>query len=209
MEDLAQFRARRAARAARPERAAVERSRGQARPTLYFDLASPQTYLVAERAERIFPGLRWVAASAPEFTHHTFAAERARLAQRAAALGMPLVWPEDAPVSVPCAMRVAALAVERGLGSQFMLAITRLAFCGAFHIEDPRILCDAAAVAGLSTGETLLAARDGRRDGPIAEAGRRLVDAGAQRLPALELSGRLFCGEERLAEAAAAVRHAS
>ncbi|MGH2917062.1 MAG: hypothetical protein ACRDLS_00455, partial [Solirubrobacteraceae bacterium] len=52
--------------------------------------------------------------------------------------------------------------------------------------------------------ETLAAAGDARRDGPIEDAGRLLLAAGADRLPALRIGRMLFCGEDRLSEAAAA-----
>jgi hypothetical protein len=48
------------------------------------------------------------------------------------------------------------------------------------------------------------AAGDVRRDGPIEQAGLRLLAAGADRLPVLRVGRMLFCGEERLSEAVAA-----
>jgi hypothetical protein len=44
------------------------------------------------------------------------------------------------------------------------------------------------------------------RDGAIEAAGRRLLAAGADRLPALRVGRSLFSGEKRVAEAAAAAR---
>ena len=85
-----------------------------------------------------------------------------------------------------------------------MLAASRLAFCGGFDIDDPELLAEAAAAAGIGLRETLAAAGDVARDGPIEEAGRTLLAAGATRLPALRVGRLLFCGEGRLLEAAAA-----
>jgi 2-hydroxychromene-2-carboxylate isomerase len=176
------------------------------RPTLYFDLASPYTYLAAERAERLFAGLQWVPACGRAL-HPAFAAgERAAAARRAALLDMPLVWPPDPSVRVVSAMRVASLAAERGHGAAFVLAASRLAFCGGYDVEDPEILAEAAAAAGIDADEMLHAAHDVARDAPIREAGRELLAAGADRLPALRLRGVVFCGEERLSAAAAAAR---
>jgi hypothetical protein len=45
------------------------------------------------------------------------------------------------------------------------------------------------------------------RDEAIDAAGRRLLAAGADRLPALRVGRSLFWGENRVAEAAAAARH--
>ncbi|WP_332674097.1 hypothetical protein, partial [Aromatoleum sp.] len=58
------------------------------RATLYFDLASPYTYLAAERAERLFAGLEWQ----PAFTGMLHGSElgdeaRAAAAARAELLG--------------------------------------------------------------------------------------------------------------------------
>ena len=104
------------------------------------------------------------------------------------------------------AMRVASLATERGVGAAFVLAATRLVFCGGFNIDDPEILAEAAAAAGIDLGEMLEAAGDPRRDGPIDAAGRRLLAAGVDRLPVLQVGPALFCGEDRLPDAVAAAR---
>jgi 2-hydroxychromene-2-carboxylate isomerase len=176
-----------------------------ARATLFFDLSSPYTYLAAERADRLFAGLEWLPASSdvlnrgePDADGPCPAVERARL------LGLPLVWPEERPYRVHGAMRVASLAAERGCAAAFVLAASRLAFCGGFDIDDPEILAEAAAAAGIGLDDALQAAGDVARDGQIEEAGRQLLAAGATRLPALRVGRMLFCGEERLTEAAVA-----
>ena len=175
------------------------------RATLFFDLGSPDTYLAAERADRLFARLEWLPASADvlqaaELTEAGMQAVR----DRAQLLGLPLVWPDEPPHAVRGAMRVASLAAERGCGAAFVLAASRLAFCGGFDIDDPEILAEAAAAAGIGLRETLAAAGDVGRDGAIEEAGRLLLAAGGTRLPALRIGRMLFCGEDRLLEAAAA-----
>ncbi len=178
---------------------------GPARTTLYFDLGSPYTYLAAERAERLFARLEWMPASADILQGVRLSDERVHAAsERAALLGLPLVWPEEPSHNVRGAMRVASLAAERGCGGAFVLAASRLAFCGGFDIDDPEILAEAAAAAGIGLAETLAAAGDVGRDGPIEDAGRGLLAAGATCLPALRVGRMLFCGEDRLLEAAAA-----
>jgi 2-hydroxychromene-2-carboxylate isomerase len=179
------------------------------RATLYFDLRSPYTYLVAERADRLFDGLEWRPASADvlhggelEDDAPRAAADRARL------LGLPLVWPEDRPYRVLRAMRVASLAAERGCGGAFVLAASRLAFCGGFDLDDPEILAEAAAAAGIALDDAFHAAGDVARDGPIEAAARLLLAAGVERLPVLKVGRTLFSGEDRLMEAAAAARAA-
>jgi 2-hydroxychromene-2-carboxylate isomerase len=178
-------------------------------PTLFFDLRSPYTYLVAERADRLFGGLEWRPASADVLHGGELDAEDRRAVDaRARLLDLPLVWPEDRPYRVLGAMRVASLAAERGCGAAFVLAASRLAFCGGFDIDDPEILAEAAAAAGIAVDDALHAAGDVVRDGAIEAAAGMLLAAGAQRLPLLQVGRTLFCGEDRLVEAAAAARAA-
>jgi 2-hydroxychromene-2-carboxylate isomerase len=168
-----------------------------ARMTLYFDLASPYTYLVAERIERRVADATWRPALLRASLRH--ADEVLAAAQtRAQALRMPLVWPERFPSRVPSAMRVATYANEHALGPRFAIAAGRLAFCGGFDLEDPDILAEAAAAAGLDVDAALLAARDPRRDHQIEMAGRAVGHAGGTTLPALEHERRIYCGEARI-----------
>jgi 2-hydroxychromene-2-carboxylate isomerase len=169
-----------------------------------FDLASPFTYLATERVERSFDAVVWTPACAPE---PMAAAEHVRAAAeaRAAALRMPLVWPERFPARVPATMRVAAYAADCGRGAAFTLAAGRLAFCGGFDLEDPEVIAEAAAAAGLGLRACLAAARDERRDRALAEAAA-WVAACDGRLPGLRVGRLSFWGEERVAEAAAAAR---
>ena len=187
-------------------RTAARRRQVGRRPAFFFDLASPHTYLAAERADRMFAGLEWIPASADALQCDRWITDDQRLAitRRAEALGLPIVWPIGPVTPVVGAMRVASLAAERNVGAAFVLAATRLVFCGGFDLGDPEILAEAAAAAGVDLAEMLRAAGDASRDGPIEDAGRRLLAAGADRLPALRVGRMLFCGEDRLSEAVAA-----
>ena len=189
------------------------RLRARSRGEFYFDLACPFTYLAAERVERSLDDVVWRAASAEALSRSCLAADdvtaaavRRRAEERAAALRLPLVWPERFGEPVPVAMRVAAYAAESGRGAAFVLAATRLAFCGGYDLDDPEILAEAAAAAGLVLDDTLQAARDEGRDGAVEEAGRALLAAGADRLPALRVGRALYWGETRVGDALAAAR---
>ena len=172
------------------------------RVTFYFDLSSPFTYLAAERVDRLFGNLIW----RPVLEEMLQAAEppRAAAEDRAHALGLPLVWPEIGAEGVRPAMRVAALAAEQGRAAPFVLAATRLAFCGGFELDHPEVLAEAAAAANLGLEDCLHAAGDVARDGAMEEGARRLLAQGADRLPVLRVGRLLFSGEDRVAEAAAA-----
>src|SRR3954468_14139252 len=197
-------------------RALVRLARRTRRAQFFFDLASPFTCLAAERVERAFEDVVWTPASSVALLRGALgddAAELERLRsaaeERARRLRLPLSWPERFPADVPSSMRVAARASELGRAGNFVLAAARLAFCGGFDLEDPEILAEASAAAGIVLDDCLAAARDGARDGRIEAAGRRLLAVGADRLPALRLGRTLYWGEDRVSEAALAARTAA
>ncbi len=181
-----------------------------ARATFFFDLGSPYTYLAAERADRGFPLLDWrPAAGGRPPTDALDDEERDAIFGRADELRLPLAWVPLQPLHVPRAMRVARLAVERGVAAEFVLAATRLSFAGSFDIEDPQILTVAGHVAGIETADAMAAAGDVTRDAAIHRSAAILRTAGATRLPAIRVGGALFCGEERLPEAVRMARSLS
>ncbi|MEA2271188.1 MAG: hypothetical protein QOC64_3798 [Solirubrobacteraceae bacterium] len=217
MGDVISLADRLAARPA-PATGGAESAARAPRVTVFFDLCSPWTYFAAERAERLFPGVRWRPASGEGLagaraTGHAgpgagngAGAEAARAAAevRAAELGMPLVWPERWPDVGRGAMRVAALAADHGRAPAFVLAASRLAFCGGYELEDPEVIAEAAAAAGLGLDEALAAAGHRRRDVGIGRTALGLARRGADALPVVVVDRLLFAGEHRLAEAAAA-----
>src|SRR4051794_35726685 len=146
------------------------------RAEFFFDLASPFTYLAAERVDRAFDAVTWTPACARALRCRSLPADGeveaivALAEERAAALRLPLAWPERWPAATPAAMRVAHHAAQDGKGGAFVLAATRLAFAGGFDLDDVEILTEAAAAAGLPLDAALRAAREARRDGAM-EAG--------------------------------------
>lgn len=183
------------------------------RAEFFFDLASPFTYLAAERVDRAFDAVTWTPACAVKLRCRDLPAGEAeagevagRAEARAAALRLPLEWPERWPAPVPAAMRVAHHAAQEGRGGAFVLAATRLAFAGGFDLEDIDILTEAAAAAGLTLDACLRAAREDRRDGAAEAAARRLLGAGVDRLPAVAMDRRVVWGEERVSDAAMTAR---
>jgi 2-hydroxychromene-2-carboxylate isomerase len=207
MGDLISLAEHRLTRCAGPSTEPVPATPRTPRITFCFDLSSPFTYLAAERVDRLFSGVVWrpvageVLAGAPVDP---------RIAEeRAAALGLPLVWPEDgacSPRRVRPAMRIASLAAQEGRAAPFVLAASRLAFCGGFELDHPEVLAEAAAAAGLGLEECLQAAGDTGRDARMEEAARTLLAQGARRLPALRVGRLLFEGEDRIGEARTAAQ---
>jgi 2-hydroxychromene-2-carboxylate isomerase len=170
----------------------------------WFDLADPACYLAVERVERLSATIAWrpaTLATGPRRAPAHFEA-------RARELRLPLVWPER-PGAFPRAMRVAAYACEQDRGgSAFVLAASRLAFCGGFDVDDPVVLAEAIAAAGLDLTEALDAAGEDARDAGFRDAGRSLASHGATELPVLRVGRTLVHGELRVSDAGAALRGA-
>jgi 2-hydroxychromene-2-carboxylate isomerase len=197
--DVISLAARRFERHQTPSPAGVQRA---SRVTFYFDLSSPFTYLAAERVDRRFASVTW--RPVLQGMLQTVPPSRALADERARALGMPLVWPEVCADSVRPAMRVASLAAERGRAAAFVLAASRLAYCGGFELDHPEVLAEAAAAASLGLEDCLQAAGDASRDGVMEEGALKLLSLGVTRLPAVRVGRTLFAGEDRLGEAVAA-----
>ena len=176
----------------------------------FFDLVCPFSYLAAERIERVLGNVDWIPTAGMTLHgqgHPAHSAAAREAAERMAAeLRLPLVWPERLRAEVPSALRAATRASERGVGAQFALAASRLAFCGGFDLEDPEILAEAAAAAGVPLDECLQAAGDVSRDGAAHATARGLRSRGVRRLPAVRVHGSCFSGQQAVAEAGAMLR---
>ena len=189
--------------------AARSRPAAGGRAAFFFDVGCPFSYLAAERVERILGDVTWIPTDSTELGGLKWAQSsqiRREAERRAVELRLPLVWPDSFPASAPSALRAAAYAAEIGVGAQFALAASRLAFCGGFDLGEPEILAEAAAAAGIPLDEILAAAGDPRRDGPLHATARGLVARGVRELPAFRVERRLLGGERALAGAAAAMR---
>ncbi len=187
----------------RAERARLASS---APATFYFDLSCPFSYLAAERIERILGEVEWVPVAGSVLRSESWihqSAVRAHAETCAVALRLPLVWPDTLPIGMFGALRAAAFAVEIGAGARFALAASRLAFCGGFDLEDPEILAEAAAAAGVPLRACLAAAGDDSRDEQLLSTARALHSKGIDRLPVIRVGQRWLRGEGALAEASA------
>ncbi len=188
------------------------RVRARETPVFLFDLASPESYLVAERVERALGGADWTPVDGSRLLGETgrltgrgdrprrlgLDERRRRAESLARAQRLPLVWPERFPAPVSCALRAAAYACELGAGASFALAAFRLAFCGGFDLDDPETLAEAAAAAGVPLEECLAAAGETWRDQELQTTAEHLRARGVLELPAIGAGGRWFAGESGL-----------
>jgi 2-hydroxychromene-2-carboxylate isomerase len=184
-------------------------------PIFYYDLASPEAYLSAERCAGVLgtvpewqpvllSGLR-----AGELGPFRCAAEvdayREDIERRAVLAGVqPLRWPEPFPPDAEWAMLVATFAKQIGRGVAFSLAAFRQAYAAGRDLGDPDTVMLAAAACEMHpTAIDKGAGRDSIRR-RLQEATDAAGAAGVLEVPAVQVGDRIFHGDREL-EAAAAV----
>jgi 2-hydroxychromene-2-carboxylate isomerase len=179
----------------------------------YFDLASPEAYLAAERALHVLPGpCEWrpILASrlpaAETFEGFRCAQEeqifRDELERRARAAGLqPFRWPDPFPFDSTLAMRVATYARRIGRTVAFAQAAFRQAFAGghALSLAD-HVLIAAAACEMHPTAVTRAAASRGVRE-ELERTTEAALARGVTDVPAVLVGDQVMIGEASLAQA--------
>jgi 2-hydroxychromene-2-carboxylate isomerase len=179
----------------------------------YFDLASPEAYLAAERALQVLPGpcewrpiLACRLPAAETFEGFRCAQEeqifRDELERRARAAGLqPVRWPEPFPFDSALAMRVATYARRIGRTVAFAQAAFRQAFAGghALSVAD-HVLIAAAACEMHPKAVTRAAASRGIHD-ELERATAQALAAGVTDVPAILVGDRVLVGEPSLERA--------
>jgi len=183
------------------------------RPVFYYDLASPESWLVAERAHHVLgvvPVWEPVALGPPAFR---CAAERDAhledLTRALAAHGLQSPrWPASWPGEARPAMLAATYAQRIGKVVAFSLAAFRQAYAGGRDLGDPETALIAGAACEIAPRAILKALETrGVADGlEAATAAARA--AGVARVPAIGIGARVFHGCEELDAAAVAVAEA-
>jgi 2-hydroxychromene-2-carboxylate isomerase len=170
----------------------------------YFDLASPQAYLVAERILHVLPGpAEWRPITAGEQQR----VSRTEVEDRAKELGLqPVRWPEPFPFDSSLAMRVATYAASIGRTVPFAQAAFRQAFAGGHSLADPDFVLIAAAACEMHPAAVLRAAELRSTAERLAATSAEAARAGVRSVPAVVLGERKFVGEDALDRAAEHMR---
>jgi 2-hydroxychromene-2-carboxylate isomerase len=184
-------------------------------PIFYYDLASPEAYVVAERSAGVlgevpeWQPVRLAGLRSGEIGPFRCAAEvdayQEDVARRVAAYGLqPLRWPDPFPADTEWAMLVATYAKQIGRAVAFSLAAFRQAFAGGRDLGEPDSVMLAAAACemhpvAIEKGAGLASIR--RR---LDEATTAAAAAGVLDVPAVRVGDRVFHGDREL-EAAARV----
>jgi 2-hydroxychromene-2-carboxylate isomerase len=187
-------------------------------PVLYFDLASPEAYIAAERAAEVLGVVpEWQPIQLPalpgagELDAFRCAEERdifrAELERLALARGLqPLRWPPGWPGDTVLAMRVATYAKSIGRVVAFSLAAFRQAFAAGRDLSDPDSVVIAAAACEMHPAAVLKAAETRGVAEALARATAAAAEAGVRGVPAVRVGDRVFHGDADLEAAADVLR---
>jgi 2-hydroxychromene-2-carboxylate isomerase len=190
-------------------------------PTFYYDLMSPYAYLAAERIERVLPvpahwqpvllGGLFKVTGRSSWALGDYERRRrgmAEIERRAESYGMPpLRWPDPWPSSSLHAMRAAVYARGAGREREFASAAFEVAFELGHDLAELAHVLAAAEKAGLDPADVEAA----MAEPSIKDALRSETDAAHARgvfgVPTIAVGeDKLFWGDDRLEEAAAALR---
>jgi 2-hydroxychromene-2-carboxylate isomerase len=192
-------------------------------PVFYYDFNSPFAYIAAHRVDDVLPVRpRWQPiAFAFLLRHHqrdpwSFDVEgrvptMRDCERRAAALGLPLQWPEGWPresyTLLP--LRAAVLAERAGLLREFSRAAFKQHFSSPAGVKELDGVLAAAQAAGLDPGEVAAHVGDDDVKLEVKAATESAIDLGVFGVPTVQVGDELFWGDDRLEEAAAAVEVAT
>ena len=188
------------------------------RPVFYYDLASPECWLAAERINAALPEvpvwqpvllptvLETVGVGAGGDTSDDVAASDRRAAVESAALEqglLPVRWPDPFPADTALATRAAIFAQASGRAVAFSLAAFRQAFAAGRDLGDPDNVVIAAAACELHP-RAVLKGIETRSVAARLEAGcAEAAAAGVRSVPAVSTATRLFEGDGAVEHAAA------
>ena len=172
-------------------------------PVFFYDLGSPQCYLVAET---IMAGLPVVPEWEPVLAPSPAEFDREQIAERAAELGLqPVRWPPTWPLDTERAMLAATYAKQIGRAVAFSLAAFRQTFAGGRDLGDE----DTVLIAGAACEMHPTALRKGielrSTRHALESATRRAHAAGVTTLPAIQIGERVYA---TIDEATAAIEGA-
>jgi 2-hydroxychromene-2-carboxylate isomerase len=173
-------------------------------PVFYYDLGSPQCYVVGETIMSTLPvAPEWEPVLASQLGQQ-LGRDRDEVERLAAALGLQaLRWPRSWPPDSAQAMLAATYAKKVGRGVAFSLAAFRQTFAGGRDIGDENTVLIAGAACemhpvALTKGIGLRSTADA-----LTTANERARAAGVTTLPAIQMGDRTYEGLEAMALAGA------
>src|SRR3954470_10465818 len=187
-------------------------------PAFYFDVASPEAYLAAERVLQVLPATaEWIPVLARDLPGaESWEAFRccdereialARIETLAAERGLqPVRWPAEFPFDSAVAMRVATYAKQIGRTVAFAQAAFRQAFAGGRSLDDTDNVLIAASACEMHPASVLKGAELRSIGDRLSAATALAAQRGVRDVPAVWLpDGEVFHGDPGLDEAARAM----
>jgi 2-hydroxychromene-2-carboxylate isomerase len=188
-------------------------------PRFYYDFASPDAYLAAERVMHVLGrdlipewipvrlgglaagGVGAFRCAEEEAIYRADVEERARRYELQA-----VRWPETFPADTEWAMLAATYAKQIGRGVAFSLAAFRQAFAGGRDLGERDNVLIAAAACEMHPTALLKGAGLGSIATRLRDATAEAVAAGVLDVPAIVIDGHVFHGDRELERAAATRR---
>ena len=177
----------------------------------FYDLASPDAYLAAERVVGVLGGV-------PEFVPVRIGSVggfrcaeeeeiyRADVERRAAGYGlMPVRWPSEFPADTEWAMLVATYAKQTGRVVAYSMAAFRQAFAAGRDLGERDWVLVAAAAAEMHPAAVIKSAELRGTRKRLDEATTAARDAGVLDVPAVRVGEQVFHGDRELGAAARAL----
>jgi 2-hydroxychromene-2-carboxylate isomerase len=187
-------------------------------PVFYYDLGSPYAWLAAERIHSVLSetalwqpillGGIWQQTGGQSWARTDRRAEGMReVERRANKYGLlPVKWPDDWPTNTLKAMRAATFAQQTGRAVAFSLAAFRQAFAAGKDLQDIDNVLIAAAACELHPNAVLKGIELQSTKDRLKEATQEAYDRGVRGVPSVVIDDEAFWGDDRLEEAAAALR---
>jgi 2-hydroxychromene-2-carboxylate isomerase len=163
-------------------------------PIFYYDLGSPECYIVAETIMATLPLVpEWEPVLGAEITAANPTPDRAQLERDARDHGLqPVKWPPTWPPDTRAAMLAATYAKQIGRAVAFSLAAFRQTFAGGRDLSDE----DTVLIAGAACEMHPAALRKGielrSTHSALTQATRRAQTAGVTDLPAIQVGDRVY-----------------
>jgi 2-hydroxychromene-2-carboxylate isomerase len=176
-------------------------------PIFYYDLGSPECYLVAERIMAELPvAPEWEPVLGTQLGVVEPQPDREALRARVEDQGLqPLRMPASWPPETELAMLVATFAKRVGRAVAFSLAAFRQAFAGGRDLSDEGTVLIAAAACEMHPTAVLKGVTTRSVTAGLNSAGERARTAGVRRLPAIQVGNEVFAGEGSLERATGAL----
>lgn len=191
-------------------------------PIFFYDLYSPYAYLAAHRLDEVLPAApRWqpivfgvVLREAGKLPWSMRDGEREvgqeEVSRRARERGLPEVrwppgWPAESYALAPLRAVVWAGRQDASLAKELTMALYELVFCHGRPLDERAIVFEAAATCGLEEEAVADGVEQQEVKDELRASTAAAIERGVSGIPTVAVGERLYWGDDRLEDAAAAL----